>query len=229
MDGMPRRPREEVEGGVHHVYARGNDKRAIYLDDDDRAKYLALLGRVVGLTRWRCLAYCLMDNHVHLLIETPEANLGRGMQRLHGLYARAFNDRHGRSGHLFQGRYGGVRSVTDAQLWATVAYVALNPVEAGLCAEAEDWHWGSHAAIVEGRAPDWLDVPRLLSYFDALGGQPRQRYLDLIGIRAGAADLEREGASAPEPAPRRRPRLSPRATARAANPRAWSRTTGRSP
>ena len=99
---MPRRPREELADAIHHVYARGNDRRAIYLDDGDRAAYLAMLGRVVVMKGWRCLAYCLMDNHVHLLIETPEPNLGSGMQRLHGLYAQSHNERHGRSGHLFQ-------------------------------------------------------------------------------------------------------------------------------
>src|SRR5215207_1121344 len=103
---MPRKPREDVPGAVHHVTARGNRKQEIFLDADDRATYLFLLGEVVMLRRWLCLAYCLMDNHVHLLIETPEGGLGRGMQTLHGLYAETFNKRHGRSGHLFQGRYG---------------------------------------------------------------------------------------------------------------------------
>ena len=88
------------------MFARGNDRQAIYRDDDDRRLYLDPARRTVARKRWRCLAYCLMDNHVHLLIETPEANLGAGMQWLHGLYGRSFNDRHGRSGHVFQGRYG---------------------------------------------------------------------------------------------------------------------------
>jgi REP element-mobilizing transposase RayT len=92
-----------MENGIFHVYARGNDRQAIYRDDGDRATYLRLLERVVRRQEWRVLAFCLMDNHVHLLVQTPHADLGRGMQRLHGHYAQTFNARHGRVGHLFQG------------------------------------------------------------------------------------------------------------------------------
>ena len=91
------------------MYARGNGGQEIFLDDADRWRYLAMLGDVVVRMRWRCLAYCLMRNHVHLLAETPAANLGAGIQRLHGRYAQKFNERHRRSGHVFQGRYGAVR------------------------------------------------------------------------------------------------------------------------
>ena len=169
---MPRKPREDVPGAVHHVTARGNRKQEIFLDVDDRATYLLLLGEVVVLRRWLCLAYCLMANHVHLLIETPEGGLGRGMQLLHGLYAETFNKRHGRSGHLFQGRYGSVRVESDEQLWVTARYIVMNPVEAGLCATAAAWPWSSHAATVGAcAAPAWLDVGRLRSYFGTWGGR----------------------------------------------------------
>jgi putative transposase len=175
---MPRRPREELEGAVHHVFARGNDRRDIYVDDVDRRVYLAMLGRVTRRQRWRCLSYCLMPNHVHLLVETPDANLGAGMQRLHGDYAHTFNERHGRCGHVFQGRFGSIRMVTDEQLWAAAAYVALNPVTAGLCNAPDEWPWSSHGSTIETRrTPAWLDAARLLSYFEGLGGDPLQRYL----------------------------------------------------
>jgi len=177
---MPRRPREELADAIHHVYARGNDRRAIYLDDGDRAAYLAMLGRVVVMKGWRCLAYCLMDNHVHLLIETPEPNLGSGMQRLHGLYAQSHNERHGRSGHLFQGRFGANRIRSDQQLLGTIAYIARNPVEGGLCKHADDWLWGSHRQTLRPPAPEWLDVERLLHYFAASGGEPRRRYAEFV-------------------------------------------------
>jgi putative transposase len=174
---VPRRPRPEIEGGVHHVFARGNDRRAIYLDDLDRRIYLAILGRVTRQRRWRCLAYCLMPNHLHLLLETPHANLGAGMQQLQGGYAQAFNRRHERVGHVFQGRYGSVHITTDEQLWATAAYVALNPVTAGLCERPEQWRWSSHASTLNGRTGHrWLDAARLLSHFEGLGGEPRERY-----------------------------------------------------
>src|SRR4051812_28426682 len=136
--------------------------------------YLSMLGKTVDRARWRCLAYCLMDNHVHLLVETPEANLGFGMQRLHGSYALSLNQRHKRSGHVFQGRYGSTWVKDEPQLWTVVRYVALNPVEAGL-GEAVDWRWSSHAAILGGGGPGWVDVDRLLSFFWAGGGGPLAR------------------------------------------------------
>ena len=177
---MPRKRREEVAGGIFHVYARGNDKRLIYRDDFDRDAYLRLLAGTVRRHRWRLLAFCLMENHVHLLIETPEANLGAGMQRLHSDYAHQFNLRHGRSGHVFQGRYGAVRVKSDEQLWAVAAYVAMNPVEAGLCDEPEEWCWGSHAAALSGHVPAWLDIEGLFGYFAGAGGDPRERYRSMF-------------------------------------------------
>jgi REP element-mobilizing transposase RayT len=142
---MPRKPRQECEGGVFHVYARGNARSAIFVDDADRLAYLRLLGRAVKHWRWVLHAFCLMPNHVHLLLETPQANLGRGMQQLHGMYARDFNDRHGRPGHLFQGRYGAVLIRDDHQLEVVKAYIRLNPVTAGLCDAPDDWPWSGGA------------------------------------------------------------------------------------
>lgn len=184
---MARKLREDFEGAIHHVYARGNDRQAIFLSDLDRRFYLATLRRVVMERGWGCLAYCLMPNHVHLLIETPRANLGRGMQVLHGKYAQRFNQRHGRHGHLFQGRFGAVRVKDDAQLWMAAAYIAGNPVRAGLCERPEEWRWSSHAAIVSGRAPFWLDVARLLSFFEIPAAGSRRRYVGLVGARLKAA------------------------------------------
>jgi REP element-mobilizing transposase RayT len=184
MGGMARQPRIEMKGGVHHVFARGNDRRVIYLDDADRYEYLRLLGRVVPWKRWRCLSFCLMDNHVHLLIETPQPNLGSGMQWLHGRFAQLFNERHERCGHVFQGRFGSVLVKTDAQLWTTVNYIARNPVDAGLCAQPGEWPWGSHHALVGGgQAPDWLDGDRLLEFYSSLGGDPHARYVAAVERR----------------------------------------------
>jgi len=183
---MARRPREDYPGATHHVYARGNGLQEIFLDDADRRTYLSMLGRVVARMEWRCLAYCLMSNHMHLLLETPSANLGAGMQYLHGFYAQTFNQRHSRSGHLFQGRYGAVRIEDDPQLWATVRYIAHNPVEAGFSASAIEWPWSSHRAVVRRDAPAWLDTVRLLSYFTAHGGDGRRRYVELIQASAVA-------------------------------------------
>ena len=180
---MPRQPRKELAGAIHHVFARGNAKAAIYLDDSDRERYLAILGKAVVRHRWRCLAYCLMDNHVHLLIETPTANLGRGMQWLHGLYAQAFNARHRRPGHVFQGRFGSVPMRSDAQLLLAARYIARNPAEGGLCGEPLQWPWSSHAATLEDTGPPWLDAARLLDFFGAAGGDSRRRYEAFVALR----------------------------------------------
>ena len=178
MDGMPRKPREELAGAVHHVYARGNRQQVIYRDDVDRRRYLWILESVIARQRWRCLAYCLMDNHVHLLVETPKPNLGTGVQRLHGLYAQSFNRRHRQSGHVFQGRFGAVRMKSDAQLLVTARYIARNPVEGGLCAEPGEWPWSSHTTT----AP-WLATDRLLGFFGASGGESRRRYAQFVALR----------------------------------------------
>jgi REP element-mobilizing transposase RayT len=184
---MARPLRRELAGGLHHVYARGNDGCHVYRDDLDRTRYLRLLGTVVAHRGWRCLAYCLMTTHVHLLVETPEPNLAVGMHQLHGEFVRAFNKRHGRSGHLFQGRYGSVLVRDDAQLWTTVAYIAANPVEAGICGSAADWRWSSHGAVVgEAVPPPWLDVERLLGHFGGGGGDPRERYARHVADRRAA-------------------------------------------
>jgi REP element-mobilizing transposase RayT len=183
---MPRKPRMELEPGVHHVFARGVERRKVFEDDRDRRMYVALLARAVRQQRWRLLAFCLMPNHIHLLVETVEPmTLGLGMQGLHGDYAQAFNQRHARAGHLWGGRYGSKRMEDDGQLWLVAAYIAANPVAARLCRRPEAWRWSSHASVSAPAAnvPPWLDVERLLSYFSVLGGDPRERYATLVADR----------------------------------------------
>ena len=178
---VARRPRDELAGGLFHVYARGNNRDLVFLTDEDRVRYLRLLAAVVREHDWRCLSFCLMPNHVHLLLQTPRPNLGRGMQVLHGKYALRFNRRHDRCGHVFQGRYGSTRIESDAQLWAVVRYIARNPVAAGLCAAPDAWAWSSHRVIGdEEEAPRWLDRARLLTLLSGAGGDPRRRYAELV-------------------------------------------------
>ena len=173
---MPRKPRENVEGGIYHVYARGNSGDSIYRDDSDRRAYLGRLASVVGHWQWRCLAYCLMTNHLHLLLETPAANLSSGMQYLQGNYAQAFNFRHERSGHVFQGRYGAVRMLSDGQVCSAAAYIARNPVEAGLVADPAEWQWSSLRSVAGRTAPGWLDSARLLMFFGSEEAAARRMY-----------------------------------------------------
>ncbi len=177
---MPRKPRENIEDGIYHVYARGNDRRAVFADDNDHRNYLRLVGSTVLALKWRCFAYCLMPNHVHLLVQTPNADLSEGMQRLHGAYVQSFNVRHGSVGHLFQGRYGAKRIKSDAQLLLTVAYIARNPIVAGLCSSAEEWTWSSYPSFVVGREPPWLHGDDLLERLKVGGGDPWRKLESLI-------------------------------------------------
>jgi REP element-mobilizing transposase RayT len=193
------KPRNEnPDGGVTHVYARGNNRCCIFMDDADRELYLRLMAEVGEKFGWRWLEYCLMDNHLHLIVETREGNLGSGMRVLQSRYARAFNRRHGRCGHLFQGRYGSTVIEDDGHLCMAIRYVALNPTAAGLCATPQDWRWSSCRAILEDKAPKWLDRARLLESFQWLGGDPVKRYADMIAPSAAAGALheaprERDG------------------------------------
>src|SRR4030066_2389308 len=102
---MARPLRIEFDGAVYHITSRGNARKPIYKDDGDRKAFLDILHKVNTRYNWLCHAYCLMDNHYHLLIETPDGNLSLGMRQLNGVYTQAFNKRRTRTGHLFQGRY----------------------------------------------------------------------------------------------------------------------------
>lgn len=157
-----------------HVWARGVERRVIFIDDEERRLYLALLRGVATRLGWRVLAYCLMPNHVHLLIETTRPNLGRGMHRLHGAYAQFFNERHGRVGHLFQSRFGS-RVVQDEPDVATVlAYIAANPVAARLCSRPEDFRWSSYDATISVARHALLDLGRLRGLLRATGQTCRE-------------------------------------------------------
>jgi REP element-mobilizing transposase RayT len=158
---MARLPRNETEPGIHHVFARGVERRVIFVDDEDRQRYLWLLRAVAQKFRWHCLAYCLMPNHVHLLIETTEPNLGRGMHSLHGLYAQTFNERFARVGHLFQSRFGSRPVHDDLGLMRVAAYIEVNPVAANLCSSPEDWDWSSYRRVVAGKNGRVPDLDRL--------------------------------------------------------------------
>lgn len=156
---MPRKVRENVDGGIYHAFARGNDRSPIFRSDVDRLRYLSFLGTAAEKCSWHVLSYCLMQNHIHLLVETPDGNLSQGMHRIQGPYTQWFNARYDRCGHLFQGRYGANRIVDDAEFEAVVRYIADNPVAAGLCCEPEEWPWSSFNA--SGLLPAWLDLARL--------------------------------------------------------------------
>jgi putative transposase len=162
---MPRSPRIDVEGALHHVFDRGNRRQVICEDVIDYQFFLWLIERAVRRYEWLVHAYCVMPNHYHLLIETPKAGLSRGMQLLNGRYAQAFNAGRQLDGHLFQGRFGSVLVETEGHaLWVN-RYIARNPVEAGLASSPAAWLWSSYGALRRGVAPAWLAHDAVLNLF----------------------------------------------------------------
>jgi REP-associated tyrosine transposase len=146
---MPRMNRSEFSDGLFHVTTRGVEGVRAFRDDLDRAFFLKLLAANARRSNWRVEAFCLMGTHYHLVLSTFVAKLSAGMHRLNGDYARAFNRRHGRRGHLWAARYSSWVIEGDEYLENTVRYVLLNPVRAGLCRTPEEWRWsGSRSGLV---------------------------------------------------------------------------------
>jgi len=147
------------ETAFSHVTSRGNGRMTIFQDEVDFLTFMRMLGQVVADEPWRCHAYCLMPNHVHLLLEAPPNGLARGMQRLNGRYARRFNDRHNRSGHVFEGPYNAEPVASDEHLLQASRYIVLNPVRARLCEDAGSWPWSSYRATAGlGETQSWLEL-----------------------------------------------------------------------
>lgn len=178
---MSRPIRLEFDHATYHVTSRGDRREAIYEDDEDRCSFLALFGQVVEQFNWICHGYCLMDNHYHLLIETPDGNLSKGMRQLNGVYTQSSNRRHQRSGHLFQGRYKAILVDADAYLLELTRYVVLNPVRAGMVKRAIDWPWSSYQAMVgKVPAPRWLATDGLLSQFSKKRKMAIKQYIQFV-------------------------------------------------
>jgi REP element-mobilizing transposase RayT len=168
---MARPLRIEFPGAVYHITSRGNARQAIFIDDEDRGRFLDVLRMVVERFQWLCHAYCLMENHYHLLIETRNANLSKGMRELNGVYTQGFNQRYRRVGHLFQGRYKAVIVEKDNHLLSLCRYVVLNPVRVGLIKRPEHWKWSSYRATIGlAKRLSFLTIDWVLSQF---GGRKR--------------------------------------------------------
>lgn len=187
---MARPLRIEYPGAVYHVTSRGDRQETIFDDDQDRRGFLNVLGEVVLRFRWRCHAYCLMGNHYHLMIETPEANLIKGMRQLNGVFTQWSNRRHQRSGHLFQGRYKAIMVDRDAYFLELCRYIVLNPVRAAMVKHPRLWAWSSYGATLGiSAAPVWLATDDLLAQFGKRAAVAKRKYQEFIAQGMGAESI----------------------------------------
>ncbi|MEA2022262.1 MAG: transposase [Candidatus Caldatribacteriota bacterium] len=145
---MTRPLRIEFNGALYHITSRGNARQAIFLNREDFSAFLKILSSVVKRYHFLLHAYCLMDNHYHLLVETPEGNLSKGMRQLNGLYAQHFNRKHQRVGHLLQGRYKALLVDKENYLLELCRYIVLNPLRAGLVKDPQKYRWSSYPATI---------------------------------------------------------------------------------
>ncbi len=186
---MARPLRIEFSGAVHHVTSRGNERRAIFRSDRDRKAFLRLLGETARRFRWSVTAYVLMTNHFHLVIQTPEPNLSRGMQWLNGSYAGWFNHVHKRAGHLFQGRFHAFLVEKETYLAEVLRYVVLNPVRARMVERPEAYRWSSYRATAGlESAPDWLDRAAALEMFAPAEDVAEREYRAFVLAKIDSAE-----------------------------------------
>ncbi len=186
---MARPLRLEFPGTVYHVTSRGNARAAIFDGDRDRKMFLKVLGETVNRFNWLCHAYCLMGNHYHLLIETPEGNLSAGMRHVNGVYTQSFNRVHGRDGHVFKGRFKAILVEKESHLLEVCRYVVLNPVRARVVERPEQYIWSSFLATMgRGPRPDFLTTDWVLGNFAASLSEGRRRYRRFVNDGMGKSE-----------------------------------------
>lgn len=178
---MARPIRLEFPGAIYHVTTRGNGGDDIFIDDQDRVQFLTVLGEVVARSGWLVHAYVLMDNHYHLLIETPGGNLSRGMRQLNGVYTQRFNSVHGSGGRVFQGRFKAVLVERDGALLELCRYLVLNPLRLKAVKNISRYRWSSYRATAgEVQAPVWLSTDWLLGHFGRSSSVAQRKYAEFV-------------------------------------------------
>lgn len=178
---MARPLRIELAGGLYHVTSRGDRREDIYFRSGDREAWLDILSEVCARFNWVCHAYCQMTNHYHVVVETPEGNLAKGMRQLNGVYTQYVNRTHCRVGHVFQGRYKGILVEKDSYLLELSRYVVLNPVRAGMVKDAKKWPWSSHQIMLGQKTkPDWLCTDWIFGQFGVRRSSAVRRYEDFV-------------------------------------------------
>lgn len=186
---MARPLRLEFPGALYHVTCRGNRRELIFRDRRDRLAWFIETERVCQRFHFIVHAFCQMTNHFHLLVETPEGNLGQGMRQLNSAYSQRFNRRHDLVGHVMQGRYKAILVQKETYLRELARYIVLNPVRAGIVDTPENWEWSSYR-YTSGKkpAPSWMAIDWLLACFDAdqVTAQDAYRRFVMAGIDANS-------------------------------------------
>lgn len=183
---MSRPLRIEYPDAVYHVTARGNARNDIFHSDSDRKIFLKIFSDAVRRFNWLCHAYCLMDNHYHLLIETPDGNLSRGMRQLNGVYTQKYNWLHQKTGHIFQGRYKAILVDKDSYLLELCRYVVLNPVRAGMTEKPEQWPWSSYRFTAGMKTPpDYLMTGWIWGLFHQEKTEAQKLYRKFVRAEIG--------------------------------------------
>lgn len=162
---MPRKKRVWQQEMCHHIMFRGVDGRALFFDDQDRIKFLLLLQEATEFHALKVHAFCLMTNHIHLILEPLMGSLSTGVHRFAGRYAQYYNGRHQRRGYVYQGRFRSIIVESGLYLRRLIRYIHLNPLEAGLAEAPDDYQWSSHQAYFGHACFTWLETKRVLAYF----------------------------------------------------------------
>ena len=177
---MPRPLRIQAPGAIYHVTCRGNRKQPIFLQPSDHLFHVWWMNRVALESEWEVFGYVHMTNHFHAMLRTPKPNLSDGMRRLNGLYGQFFNNRHGLTGHVFQGRFHSELIESEGHLLECARYDDLNPVRAGLCDHPLEWKWSSCRALMGlVPKPDFLSFGLLMQFGDDIE-TARPRYLAFL-------------------------------------------------
>lgn len=182
---MARPLRLEASGAAYHLIVRGNERKAIFRDDADRERYLGRLAHYRERFDFRLYAYCLMDNHVHLAIERGSVPVSRIILAVQSSYTQWFNRRHGRVGHLFQGRYKAFLVQKQRYFWALLRYIHSNPVKARVVQRAQDYRWSSDHFYRRGEGPSWLDLDEVLRKFATRRSAAVREYRRLMASAEG--------------------------------------------
>lgn len=178
---MARKPRVHYEGALYHVICRGNNREWVFKEDNEKTKYLEIIKHYKKKYNFKLYSYCIMDNHVHLLIEVNQIPLCKVMQGIQQVFTQTYNKKHKRTGHVFEQRYKAIHCDKDKYLLGLINYIHMNPVRAKL-ESGINYNWSSHLAYLKDKPNEYVDTAFPLSLFEGNHSQQLKRYSDFMLI-----------------------------------------------